>query len=104
MSTSSTLVQNGYADPDILQHVAVKVPCGSCGQHYEVTLRQVLLSQEMLHEGCPSSSEPECPQLTYASLANETALRALERSWKGVLDQADEMGFTLTFCRPALSH
>ncbi len=82
----------------------MSVPCGSCGQHYEVTLRQVLLSQDMLHEGCPSSSEPECPQLTYASLANEAAVRELEKSWKGILAQADEMGFTLTFCRPSLSH
>lgn len=104
MVTSTTPVRGNSTDPDILQHVAVSVPCGACGQHYDVTLRQVLLSQEMLHEGCPASSEPECPQLTYASLANETALRALERSWKGVLEQADQMGFTLTFCRPALSH
>ena len=41
-------------DLELLQHLAVRVPCEACGQFYSVSLRQVLLSQQMLHRGCPA--------------------------------------------------
>lgn len=80
------------------------MPCGACGRHYDVTLRQVLLSQDMLHAGCPVASETECPPLTYAALANEAALRDFERSWRRVIDQVNAIGLDVTLCRPILSH
>ena len=89
---------------DLLQYIAVRVPCATCGQHYDVNLRQVLLSQQMLHEGCPTPSETECPPLTYAPLANEAALHEFERSWTRLLHQVRAAGFELTVCRPLLSH
>lgn len=42
---------------DILEAVSVTMPCGACSSEYELTLRQVVLSQQMLHEGCPVSDE-----------------------------------------------
>lgn len=38
---------------DILEIVAIEIPCSACGGRYEVTLKQIALSQQMLHEGCP---------------------------------------------------
>jgi hypothetical protein len=81
---------------DLLQYVAVRVPCTACGQHYDVALRQVLLAQDMLHHGCPVASETECSPLTYAALANEDAIRELEHSWLRLLAHVHTAGFDVT--------
>lgn len=106
MTTTPTpsATSTGSADLDLLQHLAVRVPCASCGQHYEVNLRQVLLSQQMLHDGCPVCNETECLPLTYAALANEAALHDFARSWARLLQQVRAIGFDLTVCRPLISH
>ncbi len=94
----------GSAELDILRHVSVSVPCPACGQHYGVTLRQVLLSQQMLHEGCPVANETECPQVTYSALADETALREFERAWKRIVGAVETSGLELQLTRPVLAH
>jgi hypothetical protein len=85
---------------DLLQHVAVRVPCTTCGHFYDVNLRDVLSSQGMLHDGCPVGTETECPPLTYAGLANEAALREFETSWSRLRDLISAAGYELTICRP----
>ncbi|MGE5245708.1 MAG: hypothetical protein ACM3SQ_15910 [Betaproteobacteria bacterium] len=97
-------ISTGPAGLDILEYVSVSVPCGQCGRHYDVTLRQVLLSQDMLHEGCPATSPDECMPLTYAGLANETTLHDFDRSWACVLRQVQAAGFHLAFGPPPLAH
>ena len=104
MTADIPAVRPTNAQPDILQQVAVRVPCASCGRHYEVTLRQVLMSQDMLNAGCPVCSETECLPLTYAQLADEAALRDLERSWARVAQVVRAAGLDLTLCRPPLIH
>ncbi len=89
-------------DLDLLQHLAIQMPCEVCGQHYAVTLRQVLLSHMMVHAGC--SVEGECPPLTYAALANEAALRDLEHDWSRVLQSVRALGLEVAVSRPTLSH
>jgi hypothetical protein len=84
---------------DLLQQIAVRVPCTTCGQSYEVSLRHVLLSQGMLHEGCPVATETECPPLSYAGLANEAALLQFELAWSRLVDQVRAAGFDLTVWR-----
>lgn len=91
-------------DVDILQHIAVTVPCATCGEHYEVTLRQVLVSHQLLHHGCQTDDDTECPPLTYAALGNESAIRDLARSWDRVVQDVRATGFELSICRPVLSH
>ena len=103
MSTPSS-VRTDSATLDLLQFVAVRVPCAACRQPYEVSLRQVLLSQDLLHDGCTVAADTECLPLTYASLANEDALRAFEHSWSRLLEVVRRTGFDLTVCRPILSH
>ena len=44
---------SGITTMDILEVVAIELRCVSCGALYEITLRQVLVSEQMLHEGCP---------------------------------------------------
>jgi len=59
---------SGVTIMDILEAVAIELRCVSCGAHYEITLRQVLISEQMLHEGCPVPIQftNECPPLYYA--------------------------------------
>lgn len=104
MDRQSTTAASRPAEIDILQHVSVSVPCPACGQHYDVPLRQVLLSQQMLHEGCPVATETECPQVTYAVLVNEAILADFQRSWARLVAQVRHSGFDVTVARPLLSH
>lgn len=85
---------------DLLEHVEILVPCAGCGQHYGVSLRDVLLSQDTMHEGCPVPHETECPQLTYAALADDAALHELEQSWTAFSRKVHAAGFDLTVCAP----
>lgn len=57
-----------------------------------------------MHEGCPVCSETECLPLTYATLADEAAVRAFEDSWTQLWQKVHAAGFDLTVCRAVLSH
>jgi hypothetical protein len=102
--TPPLAVATEFPDFDVLENASVMMPCGACGEHYPVTLREILLAQERLHAGCPAGSEEACPPLTYAALAEESALRDLVRSWTRVMRQVEAAGFDLTFRRPPLHH
>lgn len=71
---------------DLLDHVAVMVPCMACGEHYEIPLRKVLLSQETMHAGCPVADERDCPQVQLRQLVDEDALRRFESAWDSLRD------------------
>lgn len=66
---------------DILEAVTIKLPCGACGGQYEISLKQILLSQDMLHEGCPVVDQRECPSLFYADLVDRKLIQELQRAW-----------------------
>jgi hypothetical protein len=102
--TPSLAVAAEFPDFDILENASVMMPCGSCGERYPITLREILLAQERLHAGCPMDRDEECPPLTHAALAQESALRDLVRSWTRVMHQVEAAGFDLTFRRPPLRH
>ena len=85
-------------DLDLLEHIVVRVPCTACGQHYSVSLRHVLMSQQLVHDGCPVCDERECLPLTYAALADEAALREFDQSWSLLLHKVRAAGFELTVC------
>jgi hypothetical protein len=104
MATSIAAATTEPAALDLLQHVAVLVPCSTCGQHYTVSLRDVLMSQDMLHDGCPVCHETECLPLTHAGLADETAAREFEESWIRLSRKVRAAGFDLAVVRPVLSH
>jgi hypothetical protein len=66
---------------DILEFVAIETPCVACGGRYEVTLKQVALSQKMLHEGCPIRVETECPPLAQSGLVDQELIQELQSIW-----------------------
>jgi len=73
---------------NILEKVAIEFPCRACGGRYEVTLKQVLLSQEMIHEGCPVQIVDECPPLVYSGLADQEIIQELQRVWMRLEEKA----------------
>lgn len=81
---------------DILDQAAVSVPCAVCGGRYEVTLRHILLAQQMMHDGCPVHDERECAPLVYAPLATRSAIGALQRAWTALAAEAGRSGWELT--------
>ncbi len=102
--TTTPSPANSPAELDILQRVAVLMPCKACGQQYPVSLRDILVSQEMIHLGCPARNETECLPLTYSSLADEAAVREFEQSWNRLSSSVRAAGLTLIIQRPILSH
>lgn len=86
---------------DILEAIAIELPCGACGGRYEITLRQVRLSQQMLHEGCPVPSHftTECPPLYYANMIGRELIDELQRMWVCLEDRARAAGVKLVLWR-----
>jgi hypothetical protein len=104
MPGPSTPVTAASEELDLLQQIAIRVPCAACGRHYPVSLRDVMMSQEMIHEGCPVCEERECLPLTYAALADEAALREFDRSWSRLSQRVRTAGFDLTVRLPVPGH
>ena len=73
---------------DILNSIGIRVRCPGCGNMYTVPLRDVLLSHELLHEGCPVAEETECPPLFQSRLAPQAAIEALARAWREIEERA----------------
>lgn len=73
---------------DILEIVAIEIPCKTCGGRYEVTLKQVALSQQIMHEGCPVRAETECPPLFYAGFVDRELTQDLQRVWARLEQEA----------------
>ena len=98
--TRSSMVQRrppaGAPELDLLRRVVVRVPCVACGRDYGVTLRQVLLAQQLVHQGCPARHEPECPPATYARLADKDALHDFDERWWRLVDKVRSAGFELS--------
>lgn len=79
---------------DILETIAIELPCAACGSRYEISLRQVLLSQRMLHEGCPVPPRftTECPPLEYADLVDPDLIGELEHTGLRLQERARAAG------------
>ena len=73
---------------DILEFVTIEIPCVACGGRYEVTLKQVALSQKMLHEGCPIRVETECPPLAQSRLMDQKLIQELQSIWGRLEEKA----------------
>jgi hypothetical protein len=82
---------------DILEAIAIELPCGACGGRYEVALKHVLLSQHMLHEGCPVPSHfmSEYAPVNYADLVDRGLLEELQQAWRRLEENARATGIEL---------
>lgn len=77
---------------NILDAVAISLPCHSCGGRYQVPLRDVLLSHTMLHQGCPVSQETECPPVFQSRLFERPEVEELQRVWSRLENHARSDG------------
>jgi hypothetical protein len=77
---------------NILDAVAISLPCRSCGDNYRVPLKDVLLSHRMLHQGCPVSQETECPPLFQSRLFKRKDIEELQRAWSRLENRARSDG------------
>jgi len=73
---------------NILDTVGISLPCRSCGNAYQVPLRDVLLSHTVLHEGCPVSQETECPPVFQSRLFESKEIEELQRAWNQLEQRA----------------
>ncbi len=69
---------------DILSFVGIRLKCPQCGEPYDVPLRDVLLSHEMiLHHSCPVfPEETECPPVVESRLFPREAVEAFAAAWR----------------------
>lgn len=78
---------------EILDTVAIRLPCRRCGQAYEVPLRDVLMSHKIMkHRACSIPQETECPPLAQIFLAEEEDVVALQSAWKRLQERAQKDG------------
>ena len=59
---------------DILNSIAIRIRCLNCGGAYLVPLSDVLLSHQLLHQGCPVAQETECPPPFQVRLRRQSKL------------------------------
>ena len=81
---------------DMLTAAAIELACNACGKRYLVSLRQILLSQEMMHEGCSARGESECPPEAFAPLVERQLIGDLQRSWERLEERVRAIGGRLT--------
>jgi hypothetical protein len=79
---------------NILEDVSIELPCVACGGQYQISLEKVLLSEHMLHEGCPVPMQytTECPPLYYGHLIDHNLIHELQRIWLRLEENADAAG------------
>lgn len=57
---------------NITDAIGIRLSCKACGQAYEVPLRDILMSHDLLeHEGSPISQDAECPPIAQVLLADD---------------------------------
>ncbi len=85
---------------DILETIAIELPCAACGGRDQVTLKEILLSKHMIHDSCPvpNSFSTECPPLYHADLIAHGLIHDLERTWFRLEESAQAAGGKLAFC------
>ena len=77
---------------DILSFVGIRLKCPQCREPYEVPLRDVLLSHQIMHEGCPVLEETESPPLFQSRLFSRSAVEALAAAWRRLEKRAEGDG------------
>jgi hypothetical protein len=76
---------------DLLEAIAIEVPCLVCHESYRVSLRKIRLSQLMMHDGCSVRHFADCPPAALFQLIDpevvrefEAAVRRIEAAARGV--------------------
>lgn len=77
---------------NILDNAAIRLLCRSCDRHYEVPLRDVLLSHEIVHCGCPVPHETECPPVYQVRICDNEVVERLQTAWAEASHYAELAG------------
>ncbi|MBI2764472.1 MAG: hypothetical protein HYX53_01025 [Chloroflexi bacterium] len=85
---------------DIVDLIRLEFPCPVCGKRYPIPLAQVLLSQDMMHEGCAARAEEECPPDFFARLLDRGTILTFQQGWQALQDQAAAAGGALLIETP----
>jgi len=80
------------AQVDILQSIAVELPCEECGGKFRVSLGQILLAQEGMRTTCNALGERECPGFYYAGLIEPALCEELVSVWEKIAARARAQG------------
>lgn len=81
---------------NILDEVGGPIPRSANFGECVVTLKQALLSHQMLHDGCPVSDERECPPIYWSRVIDEQLINELQSTWKRLEQAAWRAGGELT--------
>jgi hypothetical protein len=86
---------------NILEALSVRIPCTACEQFYEVPLNDILLSHEMLEQGCPVHDETECPPVFQIRLIPRNVLNDFVKAWQRLEENIhrDNGELVLSDCR-----
>ena len=77
---------------EILDTFALELPCQTCGGTYRLPLKNIALSQQVMHDGCPVHDERECPPVHNAPLLGPEVLAELKSVWSKLESQARGAG------------
>jgi hypothetical protein len=79
---------------NILDDISIELPCVVCGGQYQISLEKVLISEHMLHEGCPVPMPytTECPPLSYGHLVDHHLIHELQQIWLRLEESANTAG------------
>ncbi len=67
---------------DILDDAAIRFLCRTCDHYYEIPLRDILLSHEIVHCGCPVPQETECPPVYQVRICDNEIIERLQSAWR----------------------
>lgn len=65
---------------EAVAHIALSFPCPVCGERYDVTLGQILVSQADMAAGCHARGGDECPSMHFSSLVDRRDIEELDRA------------------------
>lgn len=78
---------------DILDIIGIRLPGATPDQFYEVPLRDILMSHDMLEQqGCVGAQETECPPIFQVFLANSDDIAQLQQAWQRLEERARKDG------------
>ena len=77
---------------DILDSAAIRLLCRSCDHYYEVPLRDILLSHEIVHCGCPVPHETECQPVFQVRICEHEVVERLQTAWSAASHYAELAG------------
>ncbi|MBS2029272.1 MAG: hypothetical protein JST54_15330 [Deltaproteobacteria bacterium] len=79
----------------ILDAVFVSIPENWGDGRWEVPLRDILESQEVIGEGCPVPMPEECPQLAFSELLDPETVQHFVDAWQALELSAQKAGGSL---------